>query len=263
MALGNILACNYHSKVKSLTRSQYAGVGGDGDGIPKEHEEWVRKRSGKWNGYPPRRYKNAAFQVIAASTSFGFSPGLAQGVELINSGGRTVATIPLPPKRVRGDKPIPPQDGLLDGDLLATEVRRRKDGGLTVRRWTWTKRGGWRATGYADRDAEGIWEHGADMAEIRAERARKKRLAEIREDPVLSRRMERFARLVTRLCCGAEATVQDARDRGYCRVGIKAFQKRYGIGNRASLRDLIETGHPAAQRLALDLARKIAAGRMG
>jgi hypothetical protein len=72
-----------------------------------------------------------------------------------------------------------------------------------------------------------------------------------------NRKIERRARLVARLCGGAVATISDARRMGYCEPGIKAFQSRHGIGDAASLPDLVRSGNPLAAKLAVTLARTI------
>jgi hypothetical protein len=72
-----------------------------------------------------------------------------------------------------------------------------------------------------------------------------------------SRKVTRRLQLIARLCRNAVATVEDARALGYCSPGIAAFQSRHGIGDRATLPELMQTGDPAAQRLALCLARQV------
>lgn len=68
----------------------------------------------------------------------------------------------------------------------------------------------------------------------------------------------RRARLVARLCHGITATLADAKALGYCEPGIHAFQARHGIGETATLPQLIQTGDPSAVALALSIARKAA-----
>lgn len=85
--------------------------------------------------------------------------------------------------------------------------------------------------------------------------AQQREAREIRKN----RKQERRARLITRLCSGITATIEDARALGFCTPGIQAFQSRYGIGDTATLPELIHTGDPSAVRLALSLARKIVA----
>lgn len=72
-----------------------------------------------------------------------------------------------------------------------------------------------------------------------------------------NRKAERRAALVVRLCRGAVATIADAKALGYCEPGIRSFQSRHGLGDSASLPDLIRTGDPSAVRLALAVARKV------
>jgi hypothetical protein len=72
-----------------------------------------------------------------------------------------------------------------------------------------------------------------------------------------NRKTTRRLQLIARLCRSAVATVDDARALGYCSPGIAAFQARHGIGDRATLPDLMRTGDAAAQRLALSLARQV------
>jgi hypothetical protein len=97
------------------------------------------------------------------------------------------------------------------------------------------------------------------LAHARAgfERKNAAHLAMLRERR-LSNKHARRARLIARLCGNATATLADARALGYCQPGIEAFQARYGIGNEAPLPALVRTGDPAATRLALALARRIA-----
>lgn len=66
----------------------------------------------------------------------------------------------------------------------------------------------------------------------------------------------RRARLVARLCEGVTASIKDAKRLSYCDPGIAAFQARYGIGDEATLPDLVRTGNPQAVALALDVARR-------
>lgn len=86
----------------------------------------------------------------------------------------------------------------------------------------------------------------------------KKEAARIRElhHKRLSRKQDRRAALVARLCHGARATLADAKALGFCAPGIQAFQAQYGIGDEASLPELVRTGNPSAIRLARQIARK-------
>lgn len=73
-------------------------------------------------------------------------------------------------------------------------------------------------------------------------------------------RRERRVRLLARRC-SLRATIADARGLGFCSVGIQQFQQRFGIGDSATLPELVKTGDPSATRLAFHLARKAIAAR--
>ena len=75
------------------------------------------------------------------------------------------------------------------------------------------------------------------------------------KDPKTQRRL----RLVALVCKGLKATLADAEAMGYCAPGIRAFQDRHGIGDEASLAELVKTGDPRAVALALKLAKAYAA----
>lgn len=66
---------------------------------------------------------------------------------------------------------------------------------------------------------------------------------------------ERRARLVARLCCNLKATIEDAKNMGYCQAGIEQFKAQFNIGDVASLPELVRTGNPAATALAFKIAR--------
>lgn len=70
-------------------------------------------------------------------------------------------------------------------------------------------------------------------------------------------KVQDIAALVARLCHGVTATLADARAMHYCEPGIRAFQERHGVGDTATLPELIRTGDPSAVRLALSIARKV------
>jgi hypothetical protein len=80
---------------------------------------------------------------------------------------------------------------------------------------------------------------------------------EQRQLSVLAGKAERRARLIARLCVHVTATVADARALGFCPAGIEQFQSQHGIGNSASLPELVRTGNASAIRLALNIARKV------
>lgn len=75
------------------------------------------------------------------------------------------------------------------------------------------------------------------------------------KDPKTQRRL----RLVALTCKNLKATVTDAEAMGYCVPGIRAFQNRHGMGDEASLAELVKTGDPRAVALALKLAKAYAA----
>ncbi len=87
---------------------------------------------------------------------------------------------------------------------------------------------------------------------------REKRVLEAKEFQKTQRRVS----LVARLCDGLKATIEDAKELGFCSAGIQQFKNRFGIGDSATLPELVETGDPSATRLAFHIARKaIAAAR--
>ena len=74
----------------------------------------------------------------------------------------------------------------------------------------------------------------------------------------VSPKMERRARLISKLCGEMYATIADARKLGYCHPGITAFRRLHGIGDSVSLPELVKSGNPLAIKLALYLARRVA-----
>lgn len=70
------------------------------------------------------------------------------------------------------------------------------------------------------------------------------------------KRAQRRMSLVARFCDGIKATIADAKELGFCDVGIQQFQDRFGISDSATLPELVRTGDPSATRLAFHLARK-------
>ncbi len=93
-----------------------------------------------------------------------------------------------------------------------------------------------------------------------AKRGFERKLAIHNRQQLLARqagKIERRARLITRLCGSAVATIQDAKALGYCTPGIAAFQSTHGIGDTATLPELIRTGNQSAVALALSVARKM------
>lgn len=88
---------------------------------------------------------------------------------------------------------------------------------------------------------------------------KRKRDAAAREDKLRldNAKKARRDRLVARLCGGAIATVEDAKKLGFCAPGIAAFQHKHGIGDAASLPELMRSGNELAIKLALSLARGV------
>lgn len=88
------------------------------------------------------------------------------------------------------------------------------------------------------------------------------RRAEIKQKADEFNRAYRRISLVARFGSDIKATIEDARELGFCNVGIQQFKNRFGIGDSATLPELVKTGDPSATRLAFHLARKaIAAAR--
>lgn len=83
-------------------------------------------------------------------------------------------------------------------------------------------------------------------------------VAELRQRR-LTNKQARRVRLIARLCGHVEATMDDAHALGYCDPGIRAFQAKHGLGDTASLPELVRTGDANAVRLALSIARKVQA----
>ena len=94
-------------------------------------------------------------------------------------------------------------------------------------------------------------------AMIEAERAAAEREKARKASPEY--KAERRARLIARLCGNAMATIEDAKECGYCTPGIEQFQRSHGIGDKATLPQLVKTGNHMAIALALKLARKVKA----
>lgn len=57
------------------------------------------------------------------------------------------------------------------------------------------------------------------------------------------------------------ATFRDARRLGFCLPGIRAFQEKFGIGDKTDTAVLLASGNPDARRLALHLAAQHLAGQ--
>lgn len=112
---------------------------------------------------------------------------------------------------------------------------------------------GWVAYDYATRQCYHSTESYEHAEKGLAKKVRVAREEAAQRDPRVQRRLK----LIARLCENAKATIADAKALGFCDPGIAAFQSRFGIGDTASLPDLVKTGDPSAVRLALHLAKKI------
>lgn len=96
--------------------------------------------------------------------------------------------------------------------------------------------------------AKKIAAHQRHVESMRAEYEAARKSAEERN------RSERRVRMLARRC-GLRATIADARGLGFCSAGIQQFQQRFGIGDSATLPELVRTGDPSACRLAFHIAR--------
>ena len=108
-------------------------------------------------------------------------------------------------------------------------------------------------------DSKRYWEHGKSVAECRTEWERKRKLYEgARLKAAITRKQERKARLVARLCGKLPVSITDARAVGYCTSGIDGFRQRYGIGETATVAQLRGTGDARVNPIIALAARKIA-----
>lgn len=107
---------------------------------------------------------------------------------------------------------------------------------------------------------DGVCYHSVKSVED-AQRGLRKKLNAIERQQKLTRnaaKISRRAKLIARLCNGVVATLKDAKALGFCSPGIAQFQATHGIGDSATLPELMRTGNPSAQLLALTIARKVA-----
>ena len=106
---------------------------------------------------------------------------------------------------------------------------------------------------------DGVCFHSVKSGED-AERGLRKKLNAIERERVLAQnaaKVNRRAKLIARLCNGVVATLMDAKALGFCAPGIAQFQATHGIGDSATLPDLMRTGNPSAQLLAMTIARRV------
>ncbi len=147
---------------------------------------------------------------------------------------------------------------LVPGDVCSSgSATRRTRYALDLKKMVLVK------TGIAAKNADGTWEHAADMAGIavaRAEKARK--IAEEKH----SAKIERLALRIERLCKKIELTYEDAKKLNYCDAGIQGFLRAIGLPIDAKKvpADLIPASadhrwQPVRHIAALRIAEKIAA----
>lgn len=146
---------------------------------------------------------------------------------------------------------LAPVDALLDGDAY----------GVTQADGTVTRHdSAGKAHGVAIHWCGG-WEHGADFEQCRQEIEHKRNVAQTevnakRKEP--AERLKHAKALILRLCPNLPATTSDARKLGFCQEGIRAFQRRYKIGETSTIGRIQATGNPLALELADTLAHRVA-----
>ena len=243
------LAKSFHVHVKSLYTSKRGGVAYGAGG----------QRETDWNAYSkrygfPARWRNAGVYVSY--------PGSAPVAVIQTARGAPVAQIPLPSAAGwRKRKWTGAQ--LLDGDLYS--VRRQVGGAIVHTRYGWTKKAGWTKTGIALELPGGSFEHGATVADCRAELVRKAEVARQQaEARRLSARLERAAHLIGRLCPSLVVTHDDRRQVGYCDAGVVAFLDRYPAlkgRDQVMAAELRATGRSEVERPIAAAARRVAMAR--
>ena len=118
-------------------------------------------------------------------------------------------------------------------------------------------------TGVAVKNADGTWEHAADMPGIAIARAEKTRkIAEEKH----SKKIDHIAKIVERLCKKIELTYADAKKLNYCDAGIQGFLRAIGLPTDSKIvpADKIPSSadhrwQPVRHIAALRIAQKIAA----
>lgn len=194
----------------------------------------------EWRNGQPRHYTRAVNDTRLQSVAWD-APGGMLTVRCVGSRRRAQITIPGSTAR------IAPREALLSGDLIGIS---QDDGSIT--RYDHT--GAVTGVSIPRPGYDGIWEHGADIAEARAELTHKAERAEMTHP---SPGMRRAARL---LCRGASlaATIDDARAAGHCRAGIEAWCRARDIdpATAVQIRTLYTDTDQRAQALALQVAIK-------
>lgn len=237
------LARKTHDEALSLADRAAIDLGGRYSGDTDFHTEWrdwpsARTRTDKGERYSgsANKYRKTDATHIVTLDPEG-SPGLLDRPKLVeDSHSEGMPLIAL----------YPPTKGDPEATYRAAWVKTSKGKTIDVDH-------GWIA-GFGD----GVCYHSTrspSAARQGLDRKRKKHREEMRQRR-LHRIDQRRAELAARLCNGLEATIADAKDRGYCEAGIRQFQERYQIGDHATLPELMRTGDRSAIALAVSIARK-------
>jgi len=244
------LACakSYHARIADLYTSKYASIE---YGQAEQQKEWDRYAK---SYHYPCVYTNAGVTTT-------LDDSLTPRAVLHPVRGNDI-TLPLHPDANYHHL------ALLSGDLYART--RTIAGAQIVTRYDHRDR----VTGIAVRlpIPEGIvvahpsqeypgtyWEHGPSVAACRAEWEAKRQRAEAqRLKAAITRRQERKARLIARLCAKLPVTYADARSVGYCAAGIGAFQARWQLGETATIAQLRATGDSRVTAIITAVARRVA-----
>jgi len=188
--------------------------------------EWQYKSSGKWNGYPPAKWKNYGYAIDGDTVQF------------INFKNKIKFSMDMHHLYAKLDNKKISFAGLLDGDLygLATSTA-----GKIVRRYSGKNRYTGLAVRFDDRetkkwiDADGYWEHGQTVAECRAENKKKislKKSESAWKEFSASPKFNRWERLVLRCVKNIKITRDDVANlSGACQSGIKSFLERNKLSN--------------------------------
>lgn len=236
---------SYHKHVKSLYTSERASVvQGSGNSDGYDADAYSKAYRSKFGG---ARWKDAGALVSGGN------------ILLYTSRGTKVATIPMPCGKDRVKITF---KGLLDGDLWAVE--KRKIGGCRLLSRRGLKRGKLVETGLSLL-VNGAWEHGATIADIRAELDRKAALAEAaKQSAALSAKAERMARLVAKLCPGLVVTHEDGKLAGYCDAGREAFLGRFGLAGQteSTAARLREIKDERVEKPIMEAARRVVKQRL-
>jgi hypothetical protein len=229
------LARSYHAHISPIYQSSRASIN---IGQAEQQKSW----SGKSYHYPPAVWTDAGVTVT------------------LDAERGPIATI-----HTSRDKNIPlpilrdvtyNHDALLDGELYARERH-----GIIERYDAKDRKTGIAMRIPAMAGLSETYEHGKDITECRAEYERKLQIRREKAIALLHNtdyRAKRKARLVARLCGRLTCTIDDARAVGYCRAGIDAFRRRYGLGETATVAELRRTHDAQALRVVAYAASRAA-----